>query len=45
MKAALPGIKPRSDGVIIATIEEGVYTLNNPDFEHCDKTVNPDVMD
>ena len=29
--------------VVAVTIEEGVYSLNDPDFEHRDKTVNPDV--
>ena len=29
--------------VVAVTIEEGVFSLNDPDFEHRDKTVNPDV--
>ena len=40
------GIEPRpteEGDVVTVTIEEGVYSLNNPDFEHRDKTVNPDV--
>ena len=41
----LPGLKPGSDDVATETIKEGVYSLNNPEFEHRDKTVNPDVMD
>ena len=44
-KSTLPGLKPGSDDVVTETIKEGVYSLNIPEFEHCDKTVNPDVMD
>ena len=40
-----PELEPGSDDVVTVTIEEGVYSLNNPEFEHRDKTVNPDVMD
>ena len=45
LKPPPPGSKPGSDDVVTVTIEEGVYSLNNPEFEHRDKTVNPDVMD
>ena len=39
------GLEPRptEEDVVTVTIEEGVYSLNNPDFENRDKTVNPDV--
>ena len=45
LKPPPPGIEPGSDDVVTVTIEEGVYSLYNPEFEHRDKTVNPDVMD
>ena len=44
-KSTLSGLKPGSDDVVTETIKKGVYILNIPEFEHCDKTVNPDVMD
>ena len=45
LKPPPPGLESGSDDVVTVTIEEGVYSLNNPEFEHRDKTVNPDVMD